>query len=243
MAVSLNVNNFKSLIKKSTVNHVIDNIKMVFTPRHAISAMRGTDLISVVRLENNILTGLKKADEIDFCFVNPLSNVLPYLDILRAEQVGLVIEDGYIELKESPHTVKISLFHQNVVTPFDADRQPNIDFFVSFRPDEQFANFIDKTKRVCATHGRIFIGTKDGFLYVRAGGAANELASEIKLNLVESDFEDVELNFNYKSFINLIGLIDQDFNISVSYDTEQELGLLRVENADKSEIYYIMSRI
>jgi len=241
--VQLNVNNFKSLIKKGTVHHVIDNIKLVFTPQHAISAMRGTDLISVVKAPNNVLTGLKRQDEIDFCFVNPIANVLPYLDILRGETVAVTIEQGYIELKEPPHVVRISLFHQNVVTPFDSDRQPNIDFFVSFNPDERFANFIDKTKRVCATHGRIFLGVKDGFLYVRAGGAANELASEIKLNLVESDHEDVELNFNYKSFINLVGLIDPEFGISVSYDQEQELGLLKVENPDKSEVYYIMSRI
>lgn len=243
MAVQLNVSNFKSLIKRGSVNHVIDNVKLIFTPQHALSAMRGTDLISMVKVPNDVLTGLKRQDEIDFCFVNPLSNVLPYLEILQGDDVAVTFEQGYIELKEPPHNVRISLFHPNVVTPFDLDRQPNIDFFVDFTPDDRFANFIDKTKRVCATHGRIFLGTKDGFLYVRAGGAANELASEIKLNLVASDFRDVELNFNYKSFINMIGLISPDFTISVAFEEERELGLMKAENTDKSETYYLMSRI
>lgn len=243
MSVQLNVNNFKSLIKKGTVNHVIDNIKMIFTPQTAVSAMRGTNLISCVKTNNNILTGLKKADEIEFCFVSPLSNVLPYLEILQGDNVNVKIENGYIELKEPPHTVKISLLHPNMATHFDPSRQPNIDFFVAFNPTEQFANFIDKSKRVCAAHGKIFLGVKDGFLYVRAGGVATELTSEIKLNIVESDFEDVELNFEYKGFINLFGLINPEFTISVSYDTEQEIGLLKAENADKSEVYYQMSRL
>jgi hypothetical protein len=253
MAVQLNVNNFKNLIKRGSVNHVIDNVKLIFTPQLAVSSMRGTDLISCVKVDNNILTGLKKADVIDFCFVNPLSNVLPYLEILRGDNVNVKIEDGYLELAEPPHTVKISLFHQNVVTPFDSDRQPKIEFFVQFNPDERFANFIDKTKRVCASHGRIYLGTKGGFLYIRAGGAANELTSEIKLNLVETDFEikssdgkEIELNFNYKSFINMIGLINQDFSVSVAFDDDQDLGLIKAakgDNGTSSEYYYLMSRI
>jgi hypothetical protein len=243
MAVQLNVNNFKMLMKKGTINYVIDNVKMTFTQQSAVSSMRGTNLLSCVKLENNILTGLKKADEIDFCFVSPLSNVLPYLEILRENVVDVNIENGYIELKESPHVVKISLLHPNIATHFDATRQPNIESFVSFNPTEQFANFIDKSKRVCAAHGRIFLGVKNGVLYIRAGGALNELTSEIKLNLVESDFQDIELNYNYKSFINLIGLIGPEFTVSISYAVDQELGLMKAESPDKSEVYYQMSTI
>ena len=244
MAVRLNVSNFKSLMKRGSVNFVIDNIKLIFTPQFATAAMRGTDLISVVKVPNDVLSGLKRQDEIDFCFISPLSNVLPYLDILREDDVSVTIEQGYLELKEPPHVVKISLFNPNVMTPFDPDRQPNIEFFVSFIPDERFATFVDKTKRVCATHGRIFLGVAAGQLYIRAGGVINELASEIKLNLVETDFaSDVELSFNYKSFINLVGLISPGFTISVAYDVEQELGLIRVSNPDQSEVYYLMSRI
>lgn len=243
MALNLNVNNFKSLIKKGTVNHVIDNVKLVFTPQHATTAMRGPDLISVVKSNNNVLIGLKKADEIDMCFINPLTNVLPYLEILRGDTVDTIIEDGYIELKESPHTVKISLFHPNVMSTFDSNRQPNIDFFVDFHPNEDFVNFLDKTKRVCISHSKIFLGVKNEFLYVRAGGPENELTSEIKLNLVESDFQDMEMTFNYKSFINLIGLINPEFTVSVSYDPERQLGLLKVRNEDETEVFYITSRI
>jgi hypothetical protein len=243
MSVQLNVNNFKNLIKRGSVNYVIDNVKLSFTPQHAISAMRGTDLISVVKVPNDVLLGLKRQDEIDFNFVNPLSNVLPYLDILRGDTVAVDIEQGYIELKEAPHVVKITLFHSNVVTPFDVDKKPKISFFVSFATDERFANFIDKTKRVCASHGRIFLGTKGGSLYVRAGGAANELASEIKLDLISTEFKDIELSFNYKSFISLIGLLTPDFTISMAFDEEQELGLIKAENSDSSETFYLMSRI
>ncbi len=243
MSVRINVNNFKNLMKKGTVNYCIENVKMTFTPQKAISAMRGTDLISCVKMENNVLTGLKRQDEIDFCFVNPLSNVLPYLEILRGDAVDTKIESNYIEMTELPHVVKVTLFNPNVVTPFELDRTPNIDFFVDFNPGEDFINFLDKTKRVCATSGRIFLGVKAGHLYLRAGIAPNELGSEIKLNLVETGFMEVELNFNYKSFINLIGLLSSEFTISCAYDDDRELGMIRAANADSSETYYLMSRI
>ena len=244
MAVRLIVSNFKSLMKRGSVNFVIDNIKLIFTPQLATVAMMGTDLISVVKIPNDVLLGLKRQDEIDFCFISPLSNVLPYLDILREDNVSVTIEQGYLELKEPPHVVKISLANPNVITPFNPDRQPNFEFFVSFIPDERFATFVDKTKRVCATHGRIFLGTQAGQFYIRAGGVLNESGSEIKLNLIETDFEDdLELSFYYKSFINLFGLISPGFTISVSYATEQELGLIKVSNPDQSEVYYLMSRI
>jgi len=197
MAVELNVSNFKNLIKRGTVNYAIDNAKLIFTPAKAACAMRGTDLISSVTIDNDVLTGLKRDDEIEFCFVNPLNNVLPYLEILRGDMVTASIKDSCIELAEDPHKVKLTLFHPNVVTPFDTSKRPQIDFFVSFVINEQFINFLDKTKRVCASVGRIYLGVKNGYLYARAGGAANELTSEISLNLVKSGFKDVELNFNF----------------------------------------------
>jgi len=243
MSVQLNVSKFKDLMRRGTVNHCIENVKVVFTKENAVSAMRGTDLISHVKWPNNILTGLKKADEIDFCFVNPTTEVLPYLEILRGETVDTTIESGHIELKEDPYLVKINLKHPNVVTPFDPDRRPNIDFFVDFHLTEEFLNFLNKTKGVSSSTGRIFLGVKNGFLYARAGGAAGELNSEINLNLVQSEFRDVELSFNYKSFISLVGLIDSVFTLSCAYEEEQELGLIKAVNEAETETYYIMSRI
>jgi hypothetical protein len=246
MALQLNVNNFKNLIRKGTVNHAIENVKLTFTRQKAISAMRGVNLISCVQLSNNVLSGLTKNDEIDFCFVNPVPNVLQYMDILTGENVDLTMADRYLELKEHPHTVRISLFNPNMVTPFDINRSPNIDFFVDFKLDENFSNFIDKTKRVCSANSFIFLGVAGGFFYVRAGDQRTgdtEPTSEIRLNLVESEFKDVELNFDYRSFISVASLINQDFTLSCSYNDDNELGLIRAETPDKSEVYYLMSRL
>lgn len=243
MAIQLNVSRFKDLMKRGTVNHAIENVKMVFTREQAVSAMRGTNLISIVKWPNNILTGLKKADEIDFCFVNPVTEVLPYLEILRGEMVDTKIESGYIELKEDPYLVKINLKHPNVVTAFDIDRKPNINFFVDFHLTEEFLNFLSKTKGVSSSTGMIFMGVKDGFLYARAGGAQNELNSEINLNLVPAEFRDIELSFNFKSFTSMVSLIDTNFTLSCAYEEEQELGLIRAVNEGESETYFIMSQI
>jgi hypothetical protein len=240
MSVQLNVNKFKDLMKRGTVNYAIETVKMVFTKESATTSMRGVNLISQVRVPNDILLGLKTADEIDFCFVKPTDNVLPYLEILRSEMVDTSIEDSHIELKENPYIVKISLVHPSVITAFDINHKPDINFFVEFSLTDEFLNFLSKTKNISPD---IYMGSKGGFLYVRAGGPAGELNSEISLNLVETTFKEIELTFNYKSFLSMISLLNQSFVLSCAYDDDQEIGILRAENPAVTETYYLMSRI
>ena len=203
--------------------------------------MRGGNLISIVNVPNSIITGLK--DEIDLCFVNPLVAVLPYLDVFTSNEVDVKVETGHLEIVESPYTAKLILRSEHVITSFDSDRKRNFDYFSFINMNENLVEFVDRTKRVSAQSGKIYFGTRGGYLYIRVGSDQDELNSEIMLNLVECNFKDIELKFDFKVFMNLFSILDNNFRISFGYVDDQEIGLIYTEKSDGSEMYYMMSRM
>jgi len=244
----ININEFKNVLKKSTLNFIINNIQLKISADKISSKMISDDSLVIVMLDvdNQVIPDLKK--DLEFNFMEPNQSVMPFLNLIEDETVDSIIKRDHILLKSSNQKSKLYFCSPRVIKIFQKDDiRDGIKFFTSFTITEEFVNIFNKIKKIGSRFGKIYLNVENGKLTMETTDKLNTFSNSLKFDIYDNiEYDDISLCFDYKNFVNTMSLINDncgDFNINISYLKDQKLGLILINNQDNSEKYYQISKI
>jgi hypothetical protein len=242
--VRINIENFKELIKKSTVNFSIETLQLKFGGGKIKSNMISSDgnTISIINVDNNVID---TNDEIDFNFSDPSQSVIPYLNLFDNETVNVRLYENRITLVDGQQRSNIGFCSPLIINLLGTNSiQENIDWFFNMEIDENFKNIFKKIRKIGARFGKVYFDVKDGKIYIETSDKTNQYSNGLKFELSNCEKDDLTLSFDYKNMVNLINVIGErnNFTLNLTYKEEQELGMLYTKLNDNSEKYCLLSK-
>jgi len=241
----INVENFKDLLKKATVNFSIETVQLKFGGGKVKSNMVSSNgnTISLLDVENGIID---TNDETDFNFTEPAQAVIPYLNLFDETMVQLLLYDNRMTLKSDTQRSNISFCSPLIVNLLGTDNmKTDLDWFFEFDVDENFKNNFNKIKKIGGRFGKVYFEVKDNNISIETCDKTNQYSNGLSFILDEAIGSDnLLLCFDYKDIVNLMAVINsrEDFKISLTYKEEQELGMLYAKSTDESEKYFLLSK-
>lgn len=243
--MKINIKNFKSVLKKATINNIISNVQLNFGDGKITSSMISNDnnAISILNVDNDVLD---TNDEVDFNFLEPRQEVKPYLDIFDNNEVDIRILKNKIILKDANQQTKINFCSPIIVTLFGkTDVKKDANWFFETDIDENFIGAYDKIKKIGAKFGRVYFEIINNKFVIETADKTNEFSNGLKIILSDAkNIDNISLSFVFVDLTNIMKVItesDKEFKIKFTYNEKQELGLLYIYSIDQSEKYCLFS--
>lgn len=237
--MELNVNELKNVLKKGTLNYLIESIGLVVNKDQIKCNMISKDrnVLLFLDMPNNLIEGIN--DELTLNWVEPNSKVKPYLDILDEDMAVIKVSDEKIIINKQ---LKLNFDDESVIDIFGKDNPiSKIDFFHSEIIDENFLINWNKIQKIGRTFGKVYFTIINNKLYIETTDKTNRFSNGGKFYLCDVKHKDFTLCFRYKSIVNLMTLINNEFTIKYSYVEKNDLGLICFVKNDDTEKYFLMS--
>lgn len=238
----INVDNFKDVLTKATLNFSIQSVKLDIDPQKIKSKMISENSNAIVDLEvENNLMGI--SEELEFTFSEPAQNLMPFLKLIDDEHADIIIRDNGITLKSGSQKSVIHFCSPQVVSVFTGQMR-DIDFFISLEIDDDFLENFKKLKKIGSRFGKVYFGVEDKKFIMETSDRTNRFSNGLKFNLLDDiDEDDKILRFDFKRMVDLMNVIGSrdDFKFDFTYVEDQERGMLLAKNNDESEKYLLMS--
>lgn len=245
MEYKMNVNFFKEILKKATLNFSINTVHLNISKDKVVSRMINSDknIIILIDTENKIIEDLEEDRVFDFNFSEPQQQLIPFLNIIDSEEAIIDITTEKIVIKDGQLNTKIFFCSPTIVNTFGTQDARDIDSFLEMDLDENFYNSYLKIKKVGTKFGKVYFTVKDKGFYIETVDKSNTFSNGASF-LLENDIneDDLTMLFNFKNFVNLMTIIDVNFKFKFAYLKEQEMGMLSVVSSDNTEKYYLMSQ-
>jgi len=243
--MNLNVGNFKEILKKATFNFSIESVQLKLTEDKVCSSMvsNGRTTVSVLNLPNNILD--VKGEEIELNFSEPNKHLMPFLNLIDEESVGVKIDDEKMVISSGRQKSKMFFCSPQVVSTFSSPMRPDIKPFITIDMNEDFIGAISKIKKVGQKFGSVYFNVEKGIFSIETTDKSNRFSNSLKFDLVECEGDDITLKFDYKEFMDAITVMNgsmDTFNVTFYFVNESNRGMFMATNGDESEKYYVMSR-
>lgn len=241
----INVENFKELLKKATINFSIETVQLRFGGGKIKSNMVSSNgnSISLLDVENGIID---TNDETDFNFSEPAQGVIPYLNLFDEDMIQLHLYDNRMTLKSETQKSNISFCSPLVVNVLGTDSmKTDLEWFFEFDVDEEFKNSFTKIKKIGGRFGKVYFEVRDEVATIETCDKTNQYSNGLSFVLNEEvKSQDLVLCFDYKDIVNLMAVINstEGFKISLTYKKDQELGMLYAKSVDESEKYFLLSK-
>ena len=245
----VNITYFLDLLRKSTCNYSIDNVKMVFGKDYYKVGMRGNGCIILLNGENDIISNIKNNDEWELMFSNVSKNVKTYFDLIIPDENGeadIIPKEEKIILKSGNQRSNLFFCADVAVDTFDGNGpKQSGDEVYQTQLDQGFIDTYALIKKVSASFGKIYFSVKDGVFNIEATDKTNPYNNGMKIALGDvSDCDDIDICFEFKTFNNIMTLINgdfEDFTFRLGYVPKNNGGMISLVKSDNSERYYIIS--
>lgn len=232
------------MLKKSTLNFLINNVELKFRDGKIKSEMKsGNDSsISILNVNNNVLN---TNDDIDFYFSEPSTNVVPYLNLFDAEEVEIELFDNKIVLKDGNQKSILNFCSPTIITKFGTNSvRSDVDWFYNEKINSEFVESFNKIKKIGSKFQKIYFEIKDKEFFIETSDKSNEFSNGLKFKIMNIDYDNLILSFDYKDVVNIMTVINGEFEnffMKFAYKKEQEMGMMYVESVDESEKYCLLS--
>lgn len=243
--MKINIEEFKSVLKKATINNIISTVQLKFGDGKIKSSMISSDnnAISILNIDNNVLD---TNDEVDFNFLEPSQEVIPYLNIFDNNEIDIKIQKNKIILKDTNQQSKINFCSPIIVTLFGkTDVKKDAYWFFETDIGEDFIKAYDKIKKIGSKFGRVYFEITNNKFVIETADKTNEFSNGLRIILNDAkDIDNISLCFTYVDLTNIMKVItesDKEFKIKFTYNEKQELGLLYIYSIDQSEKYCLFS--
>ena len=243
----VHVRNLESVIRRMTINHLIDYVQLNVTPEGISSKLFNTEktAIAVCNLKNDVFSEQKATKEFQLNFDEPAQTVMPYLGLVDGEEAIFIINEKSVTVESGSMRSKLSLSHiqESKIFPADApkaDKKP----FTIVKVDDEFRESYSKIKKIAPKFDRVYFVVQDGKLYMETTDKTNPASNGIKLEIFScADEADKTLCFSFKNFNSVMSVLDSagEYTISLSYVESQAMGIVAIAKADASERYYLLS--
>lgn len=245
--MNINIIPFKTLLKKATLNHSIDNVQMIISSDSIKSKMisSSSDAIAILNVTNDIIPSVKKTDTLVFNFSEPNTTLVPFLNLIEeGQETQVKIAEEKITLTTERQKSNIFFCSPHVVSVFEGDSpREDIEYFKETSIDDDFISDFNKIKKIGAKFGKIYFGVSNNMLYIETCDKQNRFSNGLKIDICEVEYDDMSMCYDFKNVVNALSLIDSDdFIIKFAYVTEQELGMVALIKSDESEKYFLMSK-
>jgi hypothetical protein len=239
----INIENFKSVLKKATLNNSIDSVQLNFKDGKIESKMinESNDAIVFLNVTNDVLS---TNDETTFNFREPNANLIPFLNIIDEESANIEIERAKLVIKSGSQKSNIHFAAPTAVRVFGSEPR-EMDFFLTLPLDENFLNAYKKIKKIGNKFGKIYFSVLDNMFYMETTDKTNQFSNGLRFKLVDHEKEDISMFFDFKNFVNMMEVINgsaENFSMNFTWIPEQEKGAIKASKNDNSEIYFLMSR-
>ena len=79
--MNVNVDNFKNVLKKATMNNSISSVQLNINPTRITSNMisESRDIIIILDVENDLM---QVSEELEFNFADPAQGLIPFLNLI-----------------------------------------------------------------------------------------------------------------------------------------------------------------
>ena len=251
--ITLNVDKFKEILKKATLNYSIDCIQLNFEESMVKIGMISdeNDIVTIINTENDFV-GFSQHDTITFNFNQPSAFLLPHLEIVDGDAAINIIEDEKItikcgEQKSNVHFCDESRLRRNVLTKAQKDM---FDYFTAIAIDESFFKVFDKIKKIGIRYGKVYINVEGNVLSIETADKRNEYSDSLKCSLGMVESKDLTICFDFKNFINLMNVIEYEynkeegkrFNLNIAYLPLSDGGMVHAVATDNTEQYFLFNR-
>ena len=253
--IKFNVNQFKNVMIKGTLNYCIDYLQLRFTKGRIKTAMVSSQrsVVTFLDLKNDVIN-LPENDEIVMNFFQP-SRQLYHFDLIGENEAYLKIKDdeklililGPGNTEDVFFTSETSLKHNILKRSFKDD----FPYFFEMNVTEELLNTsFEAIKKGGAQYGKFYIVVKDNDLYIEAADRSNSKADKTTRILKENvGIKDISICFDLKNFIALTNVIElskeedkKDFKMKFAYIEEREGGMIHVLSDDNTEQYFLLNR-
>jgi hypothetical protein len=195
-----------------------------------------SEAATILNVPNNIFVDVK--DEVQLNFCNPKTELKPFIELIDDEEVTLKIHKNKIVLDNS---VKLHFDDPSVISVFNSDGpQDNIEFFVQFNINDEFINKFIKIKKVGNRFGKIYLTVKDKVLYIETMDKTITYSNGISFDICDTDMHDLTMCFGYQTFVHMMNVINQSFDMKLAYIEEKEGGMIYTFNDEEN--YFLMSQ-
>lgn len=249
--MNINIENFRNVLKKSTLNFSLDSVQLNISKHRVKSKMttNSNDVITILDIDNNIMSLPEKmVDEYQFNFQEPNQNIIPYLSLIEDGQTTEIdIRPEKIVLKTGNQKSNLFFCSPQVVSVFTRDGvRSDVKYFTSMGiSDELYKQFM-MIKKIGMRFGKIYFSITKSMLSMEATDKTNRFSNGLKFDMYEVEgMPDMTLCFDYKNFVNVLSAIGDEYNdfiVNLSYVKEANLGMIFMGKGDETEKYYIMSR-
>ena len=248
MKNKVNIPIMLDLLRKSTCNYSIDSVCLTFDVDKYNVGMRGTNCIIMLNGENDVISGIKDSDTWELNFSDPSKNVKTYFDLIIPDEDGnadITMKEEKIILKSGNQKSNLFFCSDTLVSRFDGSGPKTIgDELFETVIDQELIDTYSLIKKVASSFGKIYFSVKDGKLFMEGTDKTNSFSNGMSMEIGDSDYTDVDLCFEFKTFNNFMTLINgdfADFTIRVGYIKKNNGGMISLINDDKSEVYYLLS--
>ena len=245
----VNVENFKTVLRKATLNMSIDTVQLNFTQGKIVSKMitQASDGIVLLDVPNDVIIDMTANDDFQFNFNEPNQYVMPFLNLIDEEEANLFVHENRITLTMGRQRSNLFFCAPTVVSVFTAGGPlDTIDFFHEVNVDESFVATFKKIKKVGTRFGRVYFTVENGKLSIESTDKRNTVSNTLKFELSNIDSSDLTICFDYGNFAKMMSIVEEnfeDFIMKLSYLEAQELGMICMQKNDNSENYFLMSKV
>lgn len=266
----INVNVFKKVIKKSTLNLALEFTRIKFKDGRLTSGMTttGRDIITILNMPNTLIT-LSEQDEVEFNLgglEKPLHTFDGFLKNYQQEVVEAKVYDETIntrivfkpivslEGQTVSHQHTIGLVSPTMVEPFvlQSNQQGEVPYFFNMDLTAEHIREFENTKFEGGRFGKVYIKVINNKLYIDTTDQNNMYENDHLLLLTTQDvnFEDKIMCFEYANFCHLLDVVKDELTsenpkqlcIGFGWIAEGNIGIIHIYDVEKTEQYFLTSR-
>lgn len=244
--MEVNINNFKNLLKKCTLNYMIQSVQLKYEDDKIKSKMidPSQNAVVIINKDNDIIPTL---NDVIFNFMEPRVNVTSYLELFDDEVIPIKLTDNKLSLTQGKQNANMYFCSDNFVSTFGGDDKGiDIEYFYELTIDEVMENMLNKIKKIGGKFGKVYFSVENKTFYMEAVDKSNRFSNGMKFEVDKIDKENLETFYDFKYFNAILTVINDninDFKMKFAYIPEREAGMILFEKNDESEKYYLMSRI
>jgi len=242
--MKVNVENFKNVIKKATLNDNIGTVQLLIDPSKIKSKMISSNniCITIIDMKNDVIN---TKEELEFNFSEPSQQLIPYLNLIDDDEADITVKNEKIILKSGSQKANINFCSSSVVNIFQSEAK-EVDYFLTLEIDDDFINAFNKIKKISSRFGRIYFNVESNMFTIETTDKTNKFSNGLKFNIEKTeDVNDLVLMFDAKNITDLMTVIGKDyenFKLNFAYVEDAGVGLVFAESKDNSEKYYVMSQ-
>jgi hypothetical protein len=250
--ITMNVNKFKEILMKGTLNYSIDCIQLNFAEGMMRSAMMSgeNDIVTLLDMQNDFIT-LPQHDEVSFNFSQPSIKLLPFLETIDEEEAGIELSDEQIVLTYGQFTSNVHFCHRSVLQRniLNRNQKDDFEYYTELEANESFFNIFNKIKRIGVRFGKIYTNVENGKFRIQTTDRSNMAENGIYYDFHSVDSDDVVVCFNFKNFVNLMSVVEYEFNkedgkrfmLRFAY-LDDRGGMVHAISTDETEQYFLLNR-